>query len=517
MAMTDKPLQKSFSKYLLILIVLISICLQLIAAYQKSFWEDEAFVATFATRGSGFALEMVQWDYHPPLYMMLVSVWGRVLGYNEFGLRLLSVIFSELTLFLCYLLALELFDDHAALATVALLAFSPFFLMFGFMARYYSLAALLAVWVVYSMWNYAQKDRPLFLLFYILGSIAFLYLLFASVVVIAACAVWGALLWIRKYKSPRQFLAIWAMTHLLIMLTYLPGLGFFSKALSHSANITEKAGSLFEPIKRLLYVVYVYLLGETLSPLNPLAWIGGLILFAVLVYAIIRRKRQFNFWLPVSLVVLIVVSGILVSGILVKGMFAYISAQASSTWQNLPARAFYALPFLTIWIGAGVSALPRSWMRAATFCILLVYGFGIYNYFSDKQYLRPVFAIPWHQIFSEIKQESGPNPLVICGDGDHTCYYYAENFGFGGFSTADFNTQMANRPTDVWWFQNNLSLKDIVRSAEQNALDQLSKDYATSSMLGFGEQDPGIRRLKNWFLKQDDYHYRLVLYHFFNP
>jgi uncharacterized membrane protein len=508
---------KSLSKYSLLLVVLVSICLQMFAAYQKSFWEDEAFVANFASRGSGFALEMVEWDYHPPLYMLMASYWGRVFGYNEFGLRLLSVVFSELSLFLCYLLTLELLGKRTALATVAFLGLSPLFLMFGFMARYYSLAAFLAVAVVYSMWKYAQKGKPLFLLFYFLSSVAFLYLLFASVVVIAGCAIWWVLLWLRRYRKSWLDLAIWIMAQALVLLAYLPGMSFFSHVLGYSPESFEKITGIFEPIKRLLYVAYVYALGETISPLNPLAWVGGLVLLTIAVYAILRYRRQLVLWLPVSMAILIVISGILVSGILVTGMFASISAQASETWQNLPARAFYVLPFLAIWLGAGLTAMQPKWMRLAALCVLVVYGFGIINYFTGQQYLRPVFAVPWREMFSDIKQATRPGSLVICGEGDHACLYYSRLFGYGGYSPQDFDRQFSSRPPETWWFQNNLSLKSLDRDTEQTDLEQLSKSYAASSTRGYGEQDPGIRRLKSWFLKQDDYQFRVVEYHFYNP
>jgi 4-amino-4-deoxy-L-arabinose transferase-like glycosyltransferase len=508
---------KSLSKYSLILVVLLSVCLQLFAAYQKSFWEDEAFVATFAGRGSSFALEMVAWDYHPPLYMLLASGWGSLFGYNELGLRLLSIIFSELTLFLCYLLAHELLGRRTALAALTLLAFSPLFLMFGFNARYYSLAAFLALAVVLSMWKYARDGRPLFLLLYILSSVAFLYLLFAALVVIAVSAAWWVLVWLRRERKTWLDLAVWIMAQALVLLAYLPGMSYIRHVLGRAPDVAEKIPALLEPLKRLLYMAYVYALGETISPLNPLAWIGGLALFSIAIYAILRNRRKLEFWLPVSLVGLIVAAGILVSGVMVSGLFANISAQASETWQNLPARAFYVLPFLAIWLGAGLVSLPSRWFRLAALCILVVYSVGITNYFAGRQYLRPVFAVPWREMFEKIQDQTAPGALVICGEGDHACLYYSRQFGFGGFSPPDFDRQFASQPPEAWLVQNNLSLKTVDRSAEQAILDQLSKSYASAATLGFGEQDPGIRRLKSWFLKQDDYQYRVVLYHFYNP
>jgi uncharacterized membrane protein len=503
---------KRFSAIYLVVVVLISVGLQIFAASQRSFWEDEAFTSTFARQGPEIVAKMTDWDVHPPLYMYMAASWGKVFGYDEFGLRLLSILFSEFTLFLVYFFARTLMDTRTALAAVTILSFSPLFLMFGNNARYYSLATFLTVAVVFSMWQYSKSRKPIYLLSYILSSIAFLYLLFASVVVIAASAGWWFVNWRRREQRSLLDVLIWLMAQTLVFLAYLPGIQQLTGVLDRAPGFVGLRNVLVALVKSLTYVSYVYALGETLSPLNPIAWLGGLVILGIAVYALLRNWRKIEFWLPISFVFLIVVSAVLVMGVLVN-----IGRSTVESWQNVPSRALYVLPFFAIWLGAGFAALPPRWLRLAVMCVGLAYAIGIYNFFAGQQYLRPIFAVPWRTIFSEIEQQARPGALVICGEGDSACNYYSHLYGFQGLGPGALTDQIQNSAPEVWWIQNNLSLATTDKEKEQAFLSQLSQAYATVATRGFGKQDPGIRRLKSWFLVQDNYEFRVLLYHFGNP
>jgi uncharacterized membrane protein len=80
---------------------------------------------------------------HPPLYYVLTRIWVGIFGDDLATLRALSALFGILTLFSVYWWAQELFRDRAAAGTsVALLAVSPFFVLYAQEAREYALWAL---------------------------------------------------------------------------------------------------------------------------------------------------------------------------------------------------------------------------------------------------------------------------------------------------------------------------------------------------------------------------------------
>lgn len=77
---------------------------------------------------------------HPPLYFLIARFWMQTFGSSLTASRTLPVLFSLLGLPLMYALGLELFGSHlVAVLVTALLALSPFDILFAQTARQYSL------------------------------------------------------------------------------------------------------------------------------------------------------------------------------------------------------------------------------------------------------------------------------------------------------------------------------------------------------------------------------------------
>jgi len=172
-------MQKS-SRVLLIIIIIVAILLQITAAWQKSFWVDEAYTVKIAQSGEEQMVAAAAQDVHPPLFLYLIAWWGKLTGFNELGLRLFSILFSLITLILTFMVAYDLFGEKASLFAVALLGFSPLYIMFAHNVRYYSMAASLTLLVTFAMLRYRGKQNLTYLLMYIGGSTLFLNLLFSS-------------------------------------------------------------------------------------------------------------------------------------------------------------------------------------------------------------------------------------------------------------------------------------------------------------------------------------------------
>ena len=74
----------------------------------RSFWLDEAYSWTMATRFTfSEILERTAGDFHPPAYFLALKCWIIVFGQSEAAQRALSVVFDLLTMPLLYLLCCE--------------------------------------------------------------------------------------------------------------------------------------------------------------------------------------------------------------------------------------------------------------------------------------------------------------------------------------------------------------------------------------------------------------------------
>jgi hypothetical protein len=183
----------------------------------------------------------------------------------------------------------------------------------------------------------------------------------------------------------------------------------------------------------------------------------------------------------------------------------------------LPSRAFYALPYLAICLGAGLAALKPRILLVASVLLLLGYSAASWNYFTGRQYLRPIYAVPWRQIYQNIQQAASPQSYVICGRGDYACKYYAQRFGYPPYTSAQFTDLVQGGEAQVWWIQSYLGRDLPEEKSELDRFEQILQDYPAAEIYSYGPQDASIRWLKRRFLQQEDYAYRVQVFQFTLP
>lgn len=123
-------------------IIVICFLIRLISLNQ-SLWLDEAISAQ-VTKVYSYSEIVTQWapkDFHPPLYYLTLKAWTGVFGNSEISLRMPSVIFSLVTIYIVYLLA----GNEAALLT----GLNPLFIYYSQEARMYSMVTMLTTLAIY--------------------------------------------------------------------------------------------------------------------------------------------------------------------------------------------------------------------------------------------------------------------------------------------------------------------------------------------------------------------------------
>ena len=126
----------------------------------ESLWLDEACSIEAAQKSLAGIVEYTADDVHPPLYYWVLHYWIQVAGRSEFALRLLSVVFSLLTIGLASRLAARLFGPGTALVAAVLLALSPFHLAAAQEARMYAMLACLSVWSLSTLVRLLDDRAP---------------------------------------------------------------------------------------------------------------------------------------------------------------------------------------------------------------------------------------------------------------------------------------------------------------------------------------------------------------------
>jgi uncharacterized membrane protein len=92
-------------------------------------------------------------DFHPPLYYSVLKYWSFVFGFSEVSLRIPSIIFGTVTIYVTYLIAKKLFSQRTAFIASTLLATSGLAIYYSQEARMYGLAAMLVAIATYLFIN----------------------------------------------------------------------------------------------------------------------------------------------------------------------------------------------------------------------------------------------------------------------------------------------------------------------------------------------------------------------------
>jgi uncharacterized membrane protein len=208
------------------LILILGLILRLISINQ-SLWLDEATTAIASQLPiADFFNKFMHADFHPPLYYLVVSLWSTVFGYSEIALRVPSVIFGMLTVYIVYLIAKQIKITWPVVPAL-FLATSSLHIYYSQEARMYSLATLL---VSYLVLLYLRKK---WFLFSIILPLIFLTD-YVSFLILPALFMFT---FFNKRSDIKKFL-ISCVPFVLTFITWLP---FLSKQLTAGMSIRDSA------------------------------------------------------------------------------------------------------------------------------------------------------------------------------------------------------------------------------------------------------------------------------------
>ncbi len=398
----------------------------------KSLWDDEVRLVQIAT---GPDLVAVLGDFQtterqPPLHYALMHGWIKIAGTSEVALRLPAALFSVGSVAAIAWLGRRLAGPAVALIAAYLLALSPLLALYGRMARYYSLALLLSVvsTAFFVEIRHRQRSGPVpagLWLGYGLTTAAMLLTSYLAVAVLVTQVGWlGFTCWRERRSgrvgqvppSVRSWLG-WAGSLALVALVFGAWLAVELQRIPTFR--WESPAALGTAGQSLLFLVsypwYAYLLGATILPWHPLAVVGG-----VLSLLCIASGLRAAFRAPTRL-------GLPFLGALAcvaLGVIAFRTVTRDLGFNELPSRVIVALPFVVLGLGIGIAALPRRWQVPVLVGWTAVYAAGLFNYFTNQQFIDPTPAVPTREIVYEVLHESRPGDLILTHRDWVVTYYH---------------------------------------------------------------------------------------------
>lgn len=249
---------------------------------EESLWLDECFTLSYSSKPINLLVETLKKDVHPIGYYLPQHLLIGQFGTGEASLRILSVFFGVLAVFLTYLLARKIFSWKEGLLAAFFMSISYTSILYSQEAKMYSMFAAFFLLSLFSFIKFLEKPSYFNLLFFSFSIALLLYTHIIGLAILLLYTIFYLLCYALAQKridatwpffrnktfSPRFFLAL-AMVFLLylpwlkiLMLYQLPLLYNFL-----GAKLIEKVGLNLLPVAMaiaillgLFYLIGLYLI-----------------------------------------------------------------------------------------------------------------------------------------------------------------------------------------------------------------------------------------------------------------
>lgn len=219
-------------------LTLLAFALRLHQIDVQSWWWDEGYSTYLARHGILTAIQMTSVDIHPPLYYVLLSIWGTFTGYTEFSTRLFSTLLNVLLVPFIYQVGKKGINERVGIFAALVSTFSPLYVYYSQEVRMYTLFALEYLAAIWLLMRLAERDRWSWrtLGALIVVESAMMYTHYFSSVGIVCINLVLLVLLARQHAPLRwQNARVWFLSQVLAFLSYVPWLPFaIRQSLRHS-------------------------------------------------------------------------------------------------------------------------------------------------------------------------------------------------------------------------------------------------------------------------------------------
>jgi len=391
---------------------------------------------------------------HPPLYDILLHFWLRWTGGNFDYLRIPSIFFFLVGLFLLARASRYFTGSSGGVAVIWVGVLWPFGFHFGRLATWYSFSFFLVAGLTLSYFKYLEDQT--------FGRWAVLFLFSASLVwtnyfgwAILGCLAMDQVLRSRT-KEPVATSKALLGTAALLCVSFLPLFTAFRAELPHGLNLHQRALTI---LANAAFNVFSLFVSESVAPwywrLSVPAGLAVLFCVALVVWWLPRPARRFLFY-SASLMFVMALLGILQTKYLLL----------LSPWVLLP-------------VGVAIETLKPRWATFGLAAALLTIGAaGWYGIYSRRYYSAPRFIEPWQEVAEDAAAKIRGGATVIA---THPSFLF--------YLTYILRVPSQNGP---WRFEG--LLPESVRHPQvYSPLDWLAAGHPTSGKMVLirGGRDPG--------------------------
>ena len=404
-----------WKKYgLLILILILASFLRLFLLGHESLWADELA----SLRSVRIDLEN-RFSINRILYFLILKFW-LLFGDSESWLRLPSVIFGVISVFLVYLLGAKLFDKTTGLIAALLLTLSPLAIFHSQEVRMYMLSVFICLaGTLAATYYFLHRELKYAFLWLTLRILAILTTPINVLLIVPDVAIWSWLilkkrnLWHHKRSITTLLLSAVALSLLLFSVLYpsiKPIVAFLKVRQEIEVELTFV--SFIGGIARLT-------VWPLASPLQRFDWfyahffnLYGIALVFLILASFFARQIPYH-------KILMALWGLMPLGIL----FLACKLFAPVLW-GIPRYTVFAAPYIFILLALGITRIWH-WKRKVALIIITMYFFAVsgslWHYYSTDR------GEDWQSVFQTIHRYEQSHDVITAfppGAKEALDYYY---------------------------------------------------------------------------------------------
>lgn len=394
---------------------------------EESLWLDECFTLDYSSQPIDDLAETLKKDVHPIGYYLPQHILIDYFGTGEISLRILSVFFGVLSIYLTYLLGKKFFSWKEGLLAAFFMAISYTSILYSQEAKMYSMFGAFFLLSLISFIRFLERPSYLNLLFFSFSIALLLYTHIIGLIILACFILFYFTGYLFKYKktdrvsqtpsflqniffSRRFFLAL-----LLVFLLYLPW--FKILMLYQLPRLYQSLGEKF-----------VEKLGINLLPFfSAAAVILGLLSFAGLYFYLKNKinldkfysgsKRLFSFFNHDKIIFVLLLFLIL---------FDFLASRYFFSSVHIIRFSFFLLPLGYILLSRILLRMRRNYLANIIFALFLIStSLELYAYYhldSKEQFREAAEYIENHASAADVLFLHRATIAKLCFD-----YYYSGN------------------------------------------------------------------------------------------
>jgi hypothetical protein len=370
-------------------------------------WDDELSTYGTVARPVGRIIRGLQRDVHPPLYFVLLHGWAqlRLPWQGIAALRAFSALWALVATLLLDRLWTRKWKPWRRWLALSLFALSPCLLLYGRMARYYTMQMALALLAASLLWRWLRHPDSSWRsqLGTFAAVVALLYTNYAPGIALLAafCLVAWRLLGASRVG---RFVAAVSAAYLPWSLTLGHMLWKWGRGAGFSSEYTLTGNAFTEQFLKIGFGLVSFTIGETFAAV----WLGLVPVALVLAWHGARLNGRFAVFLGLA------------AGV------GYLGVARWESYPFVPGRLLWLLPFVSLAIAVGIWRLRGPWRQAAAAAVMLSYLWSTALYFRRENFLNPGYSVPLREIAERLNREAGPGDVILMDayNTDHALRYY---------------------------------------------------------------------------------------------